>query len=554
MKTPLLRSDQAEAVAQAGEILAREGGVLIADAPGFGKSFEALGLARSLGLHPLIACPASLRSTWSSYVRRFGMEATYWSHTQLSRWAPADVVTQIPRNTLLIIDEAHAFVNPRTRRYRSAAILAAAMPTVLLTATPFQHRLRDAVHLFALFSSEAAACLRHGSSMCPAADVALWWDRFAIARPRPWTRPVFHVKHVRTIPYDGLDDAAHLATLPGEPTALVRTLLLKRAASSGAALRATLHRLHAYLEAYADAQSMGLALPRRTFARDLPDGQLVFPFLFSPHHEAPPLSASELFDRRQKLSAILAQISTHTPWWDMLRTLEAPVVAFTSYRDTADALYRALTPYRHVIVWTGERLASNYYARLQPHALPLEGAFLIATDVAQTGINLDEARHLVHLDDPWNPTRITQREGRAMRGGNTSPLTVHRYGFSEAQREVCTAIDVRRHRQDLNLRYLHTPAARAVGTSTPRAIRTQLRTQLRSRMRTLDPTWTAPPAPIRPDETRGRHPTWNDDLRYPIAIQWLDVWSEGLAPHVVRRYLARVAKHRMRCWHAHSFT
>ena len=37
---------------------------------------------------------------------------------------------------------------------------------------------------------------------------------------------------------------------------------------------------------------------------------------------------------------------------------------------------------------------------------------MIATDVLAEGVNLQQARHIVNYDLPWNPMRLIQRHGR----------------------------------------------------------------------------------------------------------------------------------------------
>src|SRR5262249_624433 len=51
---------------------------------------------------------------------------------------------------------------------------------------------------------------------------------------------------------------------------------------------------------------------------------------------------------------------------------------------------------------------------------------LITTDLLSEGLNLQEASVIVHLDLPWNPARLDQRVGRALRlGSRHEPVTVY---------------------------------------------------------------------------------------------------------------------------------
>jgi Helicase conserved C-terminal domain len=44
---------------------------------------------------------------------------------------------------------------------------------------------------------------------------------------------------------------------------------------------------------------------------------------------------------------------------------------------------------------------------------------LISTDVLAEGVNLQQCRHIINLDVPWNPMRLVQRHGRIDRIGST---------------------------------------------------------------------------------------------------------------------------------------
>jgi len=66
---------------------------------------------------------------------------------------------------------------------------------------------------------------------------------------------------------------------------------------------------------------------------------------------------------------------------------------------------------------------------------------LVCTDAAREGLNLQARCHdLVHLDLPWNPSRLEQRNGRIDRKLQPSPVVTCRY-FVYAQREEDRVLD-----------------------------------------------------------------------------------------------------------------
>jgi hypothetical protein len=112
----------------------------------------------------------------------------------------------------------------------------------------------------------------------------------------------------------------------------------------------------------------------------------------------------------------------------------APVVAFTCFEATARAIFRAMRGDRGVVLLTGAgarssagrlprddvlaALAPGGGGRTPQRTMPVH--LVIATDVLAEGVNLQRAAALVHLDLPWTPAAIVQRNGRALRVGATN--------------------------------------------------------------------------------------------------------------------------------------
>ena len=66
---------------------------------------------------------------------------------------------------------------------------------------------------------------------------------------------------------------------------------------------------------------------------------------------------------------------------------------------------------------------STAAARFAPRTAGIEGSndtidILISTDVLAEGVNLQQARHIINYDLPWNPMRLVQRHGRIDRIGS----------------------------------------------------------------------------------------------------------------------------------------
>ena len=95
-------------------------------------------------------------------------------------------------------------------------------------------------------------------------------------------------------------------------------------------------------------------------------------------------------------------------------------LVFTEHRDTADYLVRRLEGFGYTghvgqihggLGWPAREIEVERFRR------PDGARFLVATDAAGEGINLQFCRLMVNYDIPWNPARLEQRMGR-----------IHRYG------------------------------------------------------------------------------------------------------------------------------
>jgi SNF2 family DNA or RNA helicase len=146
---------QQHAVERLRAALERRRGAILADAVGLGKTFVALAVIRTaLAARDcvLVVAPASLRAHWRKHLARLGEhDVAFSTHTALSNG-------QLPaaEPNLIVIDEAHAFRNPRTRRYRSLQRLSRDAHVLLLTATPVNNSAEDLYHLIRIFARDDA--------------------------------------------------------------------------------------------------------------------------------------------------------------------------------------------------------------------------------------------------------------------------------------------------------------------------------------------------------------------------------------------------------------
>jgi superfamily II DNA or RNA helicase len=286
---------QQDAVTRINAIFTRYGGALLCDSVGLGKTHVAAAICADVlrrGGSVLLAAPSQLRTHWSHQLRA-EPQWCWASHATLSR---SHTTGRLFRRSfdLVVVDEAHAFRNAATRRYRALARVALCARVLLITATPVNNSLRDFENLVRLFAGDdafaeigvpslhhAVHAAREGSArelrriaqhvmVRRTRDIVTRWSIMPselMVRPRAGagSADVPALKFPRTdgtelIPYDldetfghridvildaiaGLRFAAHGGIADATCGELMRLGLIKRLESSQAAFTATVARL-----------------------------------------------------------------------------------------------------------------------------------------------------------------------------------------------------------------------------------------------------------------------------------------------------------------------
>ncbi len=189
---PELANFQLDAVRRALRMVEAHGGCYIGDVVGLGKTYIGAELARQLqfdeppGRYPLIICPAGLKPMWETVSERFGLGAAVVSMSTIVPPAGAsydaeseayiegddvepaggiDLTATYPNRGVVLVDEAHNFRTPGTRRYRALFdyLWGGEHKTVLLSATPQNLGPSDIYQQLRLFLDD----LDHGLNLEP---------------------------------------------------------------------------------------------------------------------------------------------------------------------------------------------------------------------------------------------------------------------------------------------------------------------------------------------------------------------------------------------------
>jgi hypothetical protein len=422
------------------------GGALLADPVGTGKTYIALAVAAALNRAAQTAClvPAALMAQWRATARKLDVPVLVWSHERVSRGA-------LPRGggRLALVDESHHFRNPDTRRYHHLARWLVGRQALLISASPIVNRLSDLHHQLALTIRDdglarhgvpsMAGLVQGGQGHCALGHVIVVRPSAAARRPLP---------RARTVPLDDSTlaplggalagiDRLRLSTSPAI-AALARAAFWKSAASSPAALLASLDRYRRLLLHARDAAEAGQLLGRQTLRAVTGglDDQLLFWELLGAPHGGSELTLDDLpaLDLvRTAVGVAALESDAKVARLDAILADGRCTLVFACARATVRYLRDRLCA--RPIAWcTGERAGVGRQAASRTAVLDWfrpgvdaargNGALeapvprvLVATDVAAEGLDLQRAERVIHYDLPWTPARLEQREGRARRAG-----------------------------------------------------------------------------------------------------------------------------------------
>jgi hypothetical protein len=572
---------QRDGLWRARRILEEHDGVLIADEVGLGKTYLAGELIREAveerRQRVLVVAPATLRDgPWRKFLATFQVGVECRSFEDLA----ADRLLFRPDEyAMVVVDEAHAFRNPGTRRATALRQLLAGSPPkklVMLTATPVNNSLWDLYHLLgyflphdAAFASVGVRSLRDHFARAMARDpddlkpdhLFDVLDAVAVRRTRPFVKrhypnetvridgasvPIaFPAPRVRKAGYDltaafgdfferfaaalggpdrdgagpGLTLARYVPSRyrEGRPVeayeqqlaGLLRSGLLKRFESSAHAFVRTCRTMAASHDGFLRLLGEGWVTTGRTLSEWMAtDSGELEAFLEGNAADVEPASGYDVDALRAdveadrdlllgfaadagrvgraddpKLAALVdeladiaaqARVEGQNP--EDVRD-KRKVLVFSYFADTVDwivgHLEKAVARDPRLADYRGRLIAATGASGTKAEALwgfaprtadvPASQAvdrfdIVVATDVLAEGVNLQQARHIINYDLPWNPMRLVQRHGRIDRIGSTHDEIFLRCIFPDRQLDALLKLEQR-------LLYKLKQAASAVGVA-----------------------------------------------------------------------------------------
>ena len=483
----MLAGHQNDAVARARELLETRRGAILADEVGLGKSYVAAEVMRRFARVDLVV-PAALVAQWRETLRALGVDANVLTHDGIVR----DPFFAEPCERLVVVDEAHAFRNPRTRRYAALARRTTGARVLLVTATPICNGLGDLEALVRLIARDDLLA----DAGAPSIDVAFATrDRELIAtivaalvirRDRSVLPPQLQfgalerrvVRH--PVPAAHGIDELQFPLVGG--SAILRRFLWRRLESSEAAFLESLRRQQRFYERALAAIAAGRTLPKRdyraAFAHEEDRGafqEILFWDLFAPAGEA---DANAIREELARIDALARQAREAPPIKrDQLRALLTgePTLIFTGSAATARDLHESIRG--SGLVTSRERSRDAVLRAFKTGMLDV----VVSTDMAAEGLNLQRAAMVIHYDIPWNPVKLDQRNGRAHRIGQQRDTVQAIYFLPESRETRIVEAVARKNRERKRVLQPSPPATRhAPPTLRARVTRDAAITRLRA--------------------------------------------------------------------------
>ncbi len=391
-------------------------GGIIADEMGLGKTIQVICLIldhRDRGRVPcLVVCPATLLENWRREISRFAPGLTVCIHRGPERTGfPSDLRTidviltsyetavadvALFRNItwdLLVIDEAQAIKNPDSRRSRQLKTLRRRC-VVAMTGTPVENHLMD-----------------------------LWSITDLVVPDLLGTQAEFERRYP--------EEAGGAAAL--EP--VLTPLILRRRVSEVATDLPPRIDIPQPLEMDDESALVYEALRQTVLGTGRPGLESIVKLrMFCTH----PWIVDQFthLSNAVQCSAKLARL---------LEILEEIVVSdqkalvFTSFKRSVDLLSREMTS-AFGIFTCGIDGRTPVEARQQQvdhfSALRAPAALVLNPRAAGTGLNITSANHVIHYNLEWNPAVEDQASARAYRRGQTKPVTVHRFFYTDTVESV----------------------------------------------------------------------------------------------------------------------
>ena len=159
--------------------------------------------------------------------------------------------------------------------------------------------------------------------------------------------------------------------------------------------------------------------------------------------ESTGLGAGDTRDRRKVL--IFSYYADTVEWIvEFLEEVTRTDPRLAAYRGRIASLSGSMgTPNKDAVVWGFAPRTTDAPDGLDEDRYDI----VVTTDVLAEGVNLQQARHIINYDLPWNPMRLVQRHGRIDRIGSRHSEVFVRCIFPDTRLDDLLGLEERLHRK-----------------------------------------------------------------------------------------------------------
>ncbi len=470
IQTDDLEEFQREGVMRLVDMAQLFGGAVLADGVGLGKTRMSIHAAtrirrRTRDERPVLICAgARLKKMWEQAAESVGLQGEFRviTHTAMSRASFKDECS------VIIVDEAHHFRNPGTKRYACLEALSHGTPLLLVTATPVVNSVWDLYHLLRFFLADHDTRPWTGIGLRDAfvaaasgqGDVTELLRLFCVRRERVSqgimkSRPDVALRMLRYEPtacerwlWEHLEPQLrhmHLDLLEGDwPRGLFVDHVLRSWEGGPHSLQRTINHLAAFHTRWLELDAQGRRLERSDFGDFFGESgeQAVLHFMFEKRTAGP--DRQRVMEDEKTLHSLSARVKQTIDEPGGMTDAVADYVkdgqkclVFATYQRSAEGLFRELqlilgasarigliTGSTALSTGIGKTKGDDLLCRFAPRAHGVELSshqelqILICTDCLSEGVNLQDCERMIFLDLPWTPHSIEQRIGRLVRPGS----------------------------------------------------------------------------------------------------------------------------------------
>ena len=397
----------------------------------------------------ILIAPAHLLSQWDTVMKQFGV--TY--HAYSYQMASLGKIPAQNRETLWIADEAHYLKNTATQRYRELNRLMAKQKVCLLTATPVSMGIRDLESMAKLcgycWQAEESWICSYMQALMPQNYVPALQLEQSVGIHR---KKIYYTLANQQTQLETLCDCLAQISCPVFTddgmcidVTILRELLLNRLMSHRTSCLTTIKRLERY---YANCRDKkGRCISRQEFFRMMGDEgrQMLLPFentygqkISCDDNQKMTRTLNLLTNARLILEDICMQEDHKLSAVSRIITQsDEQIILFSQYADTVCYFAQKLKQTQLTAAITSNMSTflgydinrSTILDMFDPNTeMPVNwteagmkrAKILVCSDAMACGHNFQRATRLIHLDQPWNPVTIQQREGRILRKGQNA--------------------------------------------------------------------------------------------------------------------------------------